>query len=271
MRNSSERAPSLSEVMRRHIEAHMAQVRTCIPAVVTAYDAGTQKVSVKPLVRQAFLDEEDERQTESVPVIAGVPLMFPGAGPFRVTFPISDGNLQIDGNTIPATTGTLFFTERSIDVWLSGSGSEVDPEIDRMHDISDGIFVAGLNPFGAALSDVPTDRMTVGYDGGVQAHFHSSVMKLGDDNAVDFATLGTKLDDALYKLFDDGGTFPNNLNGLAQDLANMAADPIFAAICTQAAAAAGQGAVHLLAATTLYFSTRVANNNFQSTTVKIGE
>jgi len=161
---SSERAPTPQEVIRRHIDAALVDLRCCMAVVVTAYDASKQKVSVMPLVKEAYVDEEDERQVESLPVITGVPVGFLSVAGFRFTCPISDGNLVINGKTMKATTGVALFSDRSLDKWLSGAGQEVDPEVDHEHALTDAIFIPGLNPFGAPLSDVPTDMASAGSD-----------------------------------------------------------------------------------------------------------
>jgi hypothetical protein len=91
----------------------------------------------------------------SFPVVPGVPVQFLGAGGFRITCPISDGT---GGNA--STTGTLFFSHRSLDKWLTGTGGEVDPEFDHDHALGDAIFIPGLMPFGAPWQSCPTDKMS---------------------------------------------------------------------------------------------------------------
>lgn len=161
-RDSSERAPTLAETIRRAIAAELIELRVSLPAVVTSYDPSTRKASCRILVKEAFLDESDQRQVESMPVVNAVPVVMPGTGLYGITFPISDGSLVIGGSTIPATTGELRFSDRSLDRWLTGNGQEVDPEIDHMHALADGIFVPGLYPFGAVPQASPTDHVALG-------------------------------------------------------------------------------------------------------------
>lgn len=168
-----------------------------IPAVVTAWDPSIQRADCRPLVKQAYVDESGERQVESLPIVPGVAVQFPGGGGYRLTVPISDGNTVIDGAIAPATTGMLIFAERSIDKWLSGSGQEVDPEIDHSHQLSDAVFVPGLNPFQAALASCPGDHMTVGADGGVQSHYRKNIIAHGDESGNDFVALAQKVLDQL--------------------------------------------------------------------------
>jgi len=191
--DESTRRPKAAEVIARAIDARMLRLHTLLPAKVTSYDASKQKVSIQPLIKEPYLDEDDSRQIESMPVISGVPVVFLSAGGFRFTCPISDGSLIIEGKTIPATTGCALFAERSMDRWLSGSGQEVDPAIDHMHKETDAVFIPGLNPFGAPLQSCPTDHATAGADAGQQIHFHNSIICIGDESGSDFIAMAQKV------------------------------------------------------------------------------
>lgn len=163
--DQQERKPKLQTVIDRALEAFAARLPKAMPARVTKYEAGKQRVTCKILVQQPYVDEDDARQVESLPAIPGVPVRFDGAaGAFRSTYPISDGNLILSGQRIPATLGLLVFCDRSLDKWLTGSGAEVDPEFDHQHALADAVFYPGLNPFGAPIANVPTDRMSIGRD-----------------------------------------------------------------------------------------------------------
>jgi hypothetical protein len=168
--------PTLQDVIEAAKDAARRGVYTWAPAKVVRWDADKQRANCQILVKQTYRDEEDERQTKSWPVVTGVPVEFPGAGGYRVTFPISDGNTVIDGSRAPATTGVLMFSHVSLDKWLSGDGREVDPELEHDHALTDAKFFPGLHPFGAPWGDVPTDHMTVGHDEGVQVHLHEDVV-----------------------------------------------------------------------------------------------
>ncbi len=124
------------------------------------------------MVKQPFFDEEGERQVQSIAVIPNVPVMFLGAGEFRITCPISDGSKT------RATSGALFFAERSLDQWLTGNGSEVDPIVDHTFDITDAVFYPGLNPFGSPWVECPTDRMTLGSD--TEGNSRIEILENGD-------------------------------------------------------------------------------------------
>lgn len=253
----SERAPSLIEVMRRLVEARLLDVHTSIPAKVVKYDAAKQRVDCKPLVRRAFLDESEKRLVESYPVVPGVPVLFPGGGGYRLTFPISDGGTIVDGspNPVAATTGVLYFTECSLDKWLSGDGSEVDPEIDTAHGLADAFFVPELRTFGRPRSSAPTDHATLGADDGVQIHFRGATIIVGDEPGSDFIALAQKVLDELTKLQTHfvaiESALVTSLGAAGGSLSTAGGNPAFAAVFAAAAAAiaAAGGTLTALSAT----------------------
>lgn len=176
--------PELAEVIERALATAFRRAPRALPAKVVKWDASKQKADCKVLIKQAYFDEEDNRQVESIAVISGVPVMFAGSGTARTITPISDGSLTIGGAKIPATTGLLIWCDRSMDKWLSGEGREVDPEFDHQNGFSDAVFIPGLNPFGAPLEDVPTDYMSIGFDGGMQIKIKNNVIEAGTKDAV---------------------------------------------------------------------------------------
>lgn len=175
---------TIAELLNAAMRAGARNLYTCLPAKVVKWDAAKQRAHCQPLIKDAYEDETGERQVESLPVIPGVPVQFMGAGGYRLTFPIELG-----------TTGTLFFAHRSMDKWLSGDGKEVDPEFDQDHGLGDAIFMPGLKPFGAPWESCPTDHMTLGADGGVQAHFYEDRIALGDESGNQYVALAQKVQD----------------------------------------------------------------------------
>ena len=124
--------PTLAHVLDLAISGAMDEVRVALPGRVTAYNSSTQRVDVQPLVKDGFEAEDGTRQTTRLPVIPDVPVVFPGSGAFRVTFPISVGDNIL-----------LVFSSSSIARWKA-SGGEVDPGDDRHHQLSDAVAIPGL-------------------------------------------------------------------------------------------------------------------------------
>ena len=148
------RTPTLEGVINRATRMALRRARVALPARVETYDATKQRVTVQPLILDGYTDENGDRQAERLPVINGVPVVFPGGGGFRVTFPIAVGDVVL-----------LVFSSSSLDRWLA-LGGEVDPEDDRRHDLNDAIAIPGLHSFAAPLATAPTSTLSIGKDGG---------------------------------------------------------------------------------------------------------
>lgn len=160
----SQRSPTLVEVIKAAMEQRLSNVHVSLPAKITKYDAATQKVEVQPLLKRPLLSRDDvELDAESIPVIPDVPVAFPrggeGSGSFFLTWPLEPGDLV-----------HLVFSERSLDIWLDGDGSEVDPVDFTMHNLSDAVAYPGLYPFGSAISEISSSDAVLGHDGGMQLH-----------------------------------------------------------------------------------------------------
>ena len=162
--------PSLSAVLNTAMRERLRAVRVALPARVESYDATTQQIVAQPLVMEGYIDETGDRLADRLPAIAGVPVVFPGAGGFRVTFPIAIGD-----------TVLLVFASSSIDRWLA-LGGEVDPADDRRHALSDAIAIPGLRDFAHALGNAPSSTMSIGKDGGPTIEISGTDVQIGGSN-----------------------------------------------------------------------------------------
>lgn len=143
MSYGEQRSPSLPNIIEMAIDKKLLDVHTCIPGKVEKYDATQQKADIKPLVKAPlFLDDDGdvEVEVESLPVIPDVPIGWPRGGGFFMSLPIEKGDFVL-----------LVFAERSIDNYLAGSGSEVDPVVDNRFDLSDAVAIPGFAPFKRAI------------------------------------------------------------------------------------------------------------------------
>ncbi|GAG92619.1 unnamed protein product, partial [marine sediment metagenome] len=140
------------------IDNKTRDIHTMMPGRVEKYDAATQKANIKPLVQNTIIQDDGSEITESLPVITNVPIVFPRAGGFFISFPVPVGTFVV-----------LCFCERSIDTYLSGNGGETDPIDLRDHDLSDAIAFIGFAPFSKAIKDIDNENLVIGKDdGGMQ-------------------------------------------------------------------------------------------------------
>jgi hypothetical protein len=177
--------PTFTDALVDLIDNRTSSIRVALPARVESYDATKQAVDVQPLVYDGYYDATNTRQTERLPVVTDVPVVFPGAGGFRVTFPVAKGD-----------TVLLVFTSSSIDKWLV-LGGEVDPQDDRRHHLSDAIAIPGLRDFAHPLGNAPTSTLSIGKDGGPTIEIGSDIQAGGSQ------ALALKSDvDALISTFN---------------------------------------------------------------------
>ncbi len=177
------RPSTLQDLLSRFRESLTADIHTSLPGKIVRYDATTQKADVQPLIKERYTDESGAMQSRDLPVIPAVPVQFPGAGGYRITFPVAADDV-----------GLVVFSEASLDKWLV-SGGTVDPADDRRHDLTDAVFLPGLRDFGHALASAPTDRATFGKDDGLQIHITPSLVNVGSNSPaeLEFAALGDAL------------------------------------------------------------------------------
>lgn len=111
------------------IDGRLKDLHTCMPGIIASFDPVTQTASVQPAIKRIFT----EKGALNLPVCVDVPVAFPGGGDFFLTFPVKVGDECI-----------LLFSERAIDNWHASGGTQTPAEY-RLHDLSDGLAIVGLN------------------------------------------------------------------------------------------------------------------------------
>lgn len=154
------------------VETRLEEVHTSLVGRVESYDSTTQTASVQVLTKRAHVDETGQRVVRVVPPIPRVPVMSIGGGGFRLTFPIAKG----DGVLIVVS-------EASLDRWIARGGL-VDPADDARFSIKDAIAIPGLRSPADPLVAPPTDRMTLGHEGGLQLKLTTTEIQAGGVNAL---------------------------------------------------------------------------------------
>jgi len=188
------RSPDLAELIRNAIDYRLAEVHTSIPGRVEKINASNQTVDVKPLIKRQLAYPDGSEITESLPIIPRVPLQYPRAGRFFITWPIKAGDLV-----------ELVFTEASRDNFKAGSGNEVEPDDFRRFDLSDAYAMPGAYPESKAIRNFDADNLRLGVDGGativIKEDGNVSVIPsgagfghIGAENGAEPIALGNKTD-----------------------------------------------------------------------------
>lgn len=178
--------PTFPEALRAMINAHLVNVHIALPAKVVKYIASNAAVDAQPTLRMPYKDEGGDRQTEELPVIPNVPVIFPGSGPNRITFPIEIGD-----------TVMLLFSEASLDKWMS-EGGVVDPLDDRRNHLSDAVAIPGLY-HAKSVSAAGEDALAI----------EAPEIRLGSHSASDPVALKSDLQE-LYDIINGWAPVPND-------------------------------------------------------------
>lgn len=142
---------TLEEICLLAVDLRLAQISVAMPAEVTAYDAATRTVEVRPLVRRALEAVDGELVTEELPKFPSVPVEFLASdgGAWGVFIPIPVG-----------TTGTLYVLSENDHGWRE-SGELSDPiDLRRFHPTA-ARFRPGVFPDKATVPAATNDATVV--------------------------------------------------------------------------------------------------------------
>ena len=90
---------------------------------------------------------------DSYSPIVDVPVFTLQGGGGAIQFPVAEGDQCI-----------VLFSDRRLDEWFR-TGEEAVPGDARMHDLSDGITLVGINALNSSLPTYPTDKVVLSYQG----------------------------------------------------------------------------------------------------------
>jgi len=159
----AQQAASAESAAGAQVEGRLKDLHTCLPGIIASFDPETQTASVQPAVQRIFT----EKGAVNLPLCVDVPVQFPGGGDFFITFPVKPGDECI-----------LWFSERAIDNWHVAGGTAPPAEY-RLHDLSDGMAMVGLNNQAKKIPEFNPDdvelrtrtrdvRVTMKHDGTIE-------------------------------------------------------------------------------------------------------
>ena len=186
------RSPSMRQVLESFVLERFSELHTAMPGAVDSFDAAKQTANVKLLLRRKVQKENGTVADEAIGIAVNVPVVFPGAGGFRLTMPLQQG----DGVLV-------IFAEASIDLWQE-LGGEQNTDSRRFH-LADAIAIPGLVAKPGKWSGFATDAMTIGSNTGPGVVLKAGTVELGarSDQA---ATQGVLLGNDTTSAFDSLAT-----------------------------------------------------------------
>lgn len=119
------------EAQRVVLDGRQSTIWTAMPGIVKAVDLTKMTVSAQLAIQGVIENEDGSTQSINLPLLVDVPIVFPSAGGFTITFPIAVGDEVL-----------VVFASRCMDSWWQ-SGGVGRPMEARMHDLSDGFAIPG--------------------------------------------------------------------------------------------------------------------------------
>ena len=129
------------------MESHQSAMWTALPGMVVSVNLTAQTVSVQPTIQGQMTAPDGSVQLVNLPLLVDVPIVWPRAGGFALTFPVTIGDEVL-----------VVFASRCIDSWYQ-SGGIAAPAESRMHDLSDGFAILAPTSQPRVLANVQTDGM----------------------------------------------------------------------------------------------------------------
>lgn len=127
-----ERQNDYTEALRTLWDGRQAQLWTTMPGIIQSFDADKMTVEVQVAIQGTRLFPDGHTENITISVCPDVPVVFPGAGGWTLTFPIQQGDECL-----------VVFASRCIDAWWQSGGIQPQAE-SRMHDLSDGFALVGV-------------------------------------------------------------------------------------------------------------------------------
>jgi hypothetical protein len=130
--------PTLKEVVDRIVQKQLDGVDVAFPASVVSFDPLTQSCKVNPIILRK---NEDTETPLPIPIMGGVPVVFPSGGGYSIQWPL-----------LPGDTVLVVLCSQSIEDWLTSGAPLVTPTSPRRHGLSDAVALPGMRPFLGALT-----------------------------------------------------------------------------------------------------------------------
>lgn len=148
----NERVANPEELEQVRIERMLGNLRTASPGIVKEVDLSRQTVTVQLAIQGKIVDQSGVAKWINMPLLTDVPIIWPRAGGFSLTFPVAIGDECL-----------VVFGERCIDSWWQSGGVQ-KPIDDRQHDLSDAFAIFGPTSQPRKLKNVQANAVELRTD-----------------------------------------------------------------------------------------------------------
>lgn len=145
MADRSQFLNDLEKGVRTAIESALVNTWKSMPAQVVSFSAAENTVSAQITLLGQVTDEQGKITNVPYPVLIHCPVVWPKAGGFVFTLPVSVGDEVL-----------MVFADRCIDSWWQSGGLNNQPIEARIHDLSDGFALVGVSSQPHVVPNVST-------------------------------------------------------------------------------------------------------------------
>lgn len=122
----------LVEALTIWLSSKLEDVHTAIPGKIVKYDEDSETAEVLPLLSKITIKNVEV----SLPVIPGVPVIFPSGKSFKLSWEVQKGDGVL-----------LIFSEAALGAWVNSDGTkQISPEGKHRFSETDAMAILGLSP-----------------------------------------------------------------------------------------------------------------------------
>jgi hypothetical protein len=188
------------------------KLHTCLPGIIQSYNQSTKRAQVLPAIERTFTNGD----SQALPILVDVPVIFPSGGGFTVTMPMKKG----DGVLI-------LFSQRGITNFKK-SFSQSLPDKDSLLSLKDAIAIAGFGAInitpssssGATVQSEDGQNAVIVEDGKVEVKKGINTLTI-DDTQMQTNINGATLTLNATSLISSVPVFAPSYSGLSGSSANM--------------------------------------------------
>lgn len=175
------------------LDGRQSTMWTAMPAIVQSVNLTAMTCVCQIAVQGRSEDPEGTVSFHNISVIQDVPIVFPSAGGFSITFPITAGDEVL-----------LVFASRCIDSWWQSGGYSNIPMEFRMHDLSDGFAIPGPKSQPNVIGGISATDCQIRNSAG------TTFLSIGADGKIGFQNVTISMKTLLTTLNTDLSTFANS-------------------------------------------------------------
>ena len=154
MQSRQEREQDDVESFRALSESLMVGLRVCCPGIIDSYDPEAITVTVQPAGRESLRKPDGSFESNQLPQLVDVPVVFPRGGDFTMTYPIRKGDECL-----------VVFADRCFDAWHQSGGIQEAAET-RLHDLSNAIAIVGPFSHSTKIPEPHTENVQLRHNDG---------------------------------------------------------------------------------------------------------